>query len=393
MYVERDFTIMRILIIPSWYEKDNNKILGSFFKEQAIALSKVGHEVVVAYVYMAPMKEIHVSNLYSLKKKRDQGICEYIYSVPSYGSVHRGTWFERNRRFYWKLLKKVLREHTFDIIHVHSFAPAGYAISALKEKLNIPIVYTEHFSRVLQRTLSERHQSALIDTMKNADRVLSVSSSLKNAMKTYFNRDITVVPNVLSPLFVYRKGQKKQEGFRFISVGSLTPGKAHHLTIKTFHQVFKNAENVTLDIIGDGPERSALQQMIDEYGEQNRIRLIGRLSREETAEAMQKSNAFVLPSRSETFGVVYIEAMACGLPVIGTRNGGFEDIYSDGVGYILDVDDLDALCSAMNDVYTNNEKFDTESISKMTIDKYSEQALVESLESIYMETWNGRKEG
>ena len=78
-----------------------------------------------------------------------------------------------------------------------------------------------------------------------------------------------------------------------------------------------------------GSDGNELAGLIKEFGEENRIKLTGTLPREKVAELMQESDAFVLPSFKETFGVSYSEAMACGLPVIGTRNGGFDEIFNE----------------------------------------------------------------
>ena len=98
---------------------------------------------------------------------------------------------------------------------------------------------------------------------------------------------------------------------------------------------------------------------------------------------MRKADAFVLPSRYETFGVVYIEALASGTPVIGTFNGGAEDIITHDNGYIVDIDDIDSLASAMKDITINKEKFVPEKLREDCFKRYSPDIIVEKIISVY----------
>ena len=94
-----------------------------------------------------------------------------------------------------------------------------------------------------------------------------------------------------------------------------------------------------LIIFGDGPESGALRALCAELGLYSRVSFRGHCPREELAEAYAAADCFVLASRSETFGVAYIEAMAAGLPVIATRCGGPEDFVTEENGILIPVDD------------------------------------------------------
>lgn len=382
---------MNILIVPSWYISDSNRILGSFFREQAVALRKAGHNVSLAYVYMRGSQELLTSKLFRIQKYDDEGVKTYCYNIPSLGSMKRGTWFQKNTRAYRKLLRYVLAKEPVELIHAHSFVPAGFAMVSLKEEFHLPVVYTEHFSGVHRDSLSPEKKDALKKTVNGADRVLAVSQALKHAMLAQVpeRSDVEVVPNIISPLFYTEDEKKPKETFHIISIGSLTPGKRHDLTIRAFHAAFDKDIRVRLDIIGGGPSLLSLQSLVSELGEESRIFLSGRKSREDTANQLRHSDLFVLPSDSETFGVVYAEALASGVPVIGSRNGGFEDIYEDNCGYMIDVGDMDALTAAMKDAYVNIHRFDPASLSEMARKKYSEKTVIEMLERIYAGVMKG----
>ena len=91
---------------------------------------------------------------------------------------------------------------------------------------------------------------------------------------------------------------------------------------------------------------------------------------------MNESKCFVLPSKYETFGVVYLEAMACGLPVIATRCGGPESFVDETNGILIPVDDEPALVSAFKYMLENADKYDQERIACATVERFSPNAVV-----------------
>ena len=375
---------MNILVIPSWYNSPSNIILGSFFKEQALALKNDGNNVVMAYCETVGVRGFSTHHLYKITKQDEDGLLTYRYYVPSYGCDRFHKKFERTAIAYDRLLKRVLSEHKIDIIHVHSYDPAGTSITKLRNRYGIPVVYTEHYSNVLGE-LDSYHKKALEETINYSNAVLAVSHSLRDSMVKRFKReDVWVVSNILSPLFTF-KPRINHSVFRFVSVGSLVEGKGHQLTIKAFHEAFCHNEKVELMIVGQGNYKNELAGLIKEFGEENRIKLTGTLPREKVAELMQESDAFVLPSFKETFGVSYIEAMACGLPVIGTRNGGFDEIFNEDnrFGYIIDVGDEEALANALEQVYCSIDNYDSKFISETTIQLYGADSFIKHVNEVY----------
>ena len=113
------------------------------------------------------------------------------------------------------------------------------------------------------------------------------------------------------------------------------------------------------------------------------MRFLGLLDRDKVRETMWKANAFVLPSYFETFGVVLIEAMATGLPVISTKCGGPEDFITSDVGYLVSPGDIEGLAKAMINLLDNYSSFDSIEISKIIRNKFSYEAVASSLSNIY----------
>ena len=138
---------------------------------------------------------------------------------------------------------------------------------------------------------------------------------------------------------------------------------------------------------GDGSLREKLEGMIKELGMENQIFLLGALSREDVAQEMKNCKCFALASEHETFGVVYIEALACGKPVIGTYNGGADDIIKDYNGIIIEKKDVEKLKDALVKMKNEYKTYDKNEIREKTILSYSENVLVEKLKGVYKEIY------
>ena len=160
------------------------------------------------------------------------------------------------------------------------------------------------------------------------------------------------IPNIVDTnLFSYANKDNKNT-FLFVSVGSLIYGKRMDLTIEAFIDAFKGSDKVFLTIFGEGPERQKLEELVRINKMEKQIKLMGMQSRKVIADYLKECDCFVLASQTETFGVVYIEAMASGLPVIATKCGGPESFVNEENGVLIPVDNKDALVTAMKNMYS-----------------------------------------
>jgi glycosyltransferase involved in cell wall biosynthesis len=115
-----------------------------------------------------------------------------------------------------------------------------------------------------------------------------------------------------------------------LSVGNLIKIKGHELLIRAVAMLATEFPSLLLEVIGDGSERSHLENVAQELKIGDRVRFLGRKSRHEVVAAMRRSTVFALPSRFEGLGCVYLEAMSVGKPVIGCREQGIAEVIRHG---------------------------------------------------------------
>lgn len=376
---------MNILIVPSWYEARPGAQLGSFFREQALALKRSGCNVIVADATLQSMKSTKKKKLFSIQKKDDEGLLTYSYFMPSFGLMRTPKLCAKVcAHNLEKIFRLIIKDgHKINVIHAHSFYCAGVAATRLGQKYGIPVVVTEHSSAIISKKIDGQKTDLLKETVENSERFICVGNRLKNAVIEYTGtNNITVIPNMVDKIFSYSE-VKSSNSFYFVSIGNLIQSKRFDLTIRAFAKSFKGNHDVKLTIIGDGPLKEDLKSLARTHGVEKQILFTGRLDRNSVACELQKSNVFVLASDYETFGVVYIEAMACGVPVIGTRNGGAEDIINEGCGILVDTDDVDQLANAMKLLFSKYKDYNKKHIADQCNSKYGEMAISKQLQVVY----------
>ncbi len=366
---------MHILMLPSWYPSADNPVNGSFFAEQAEALADFGHTVSVVALYQdgdgAPRTEV----------RRRGNLTEYLVH---YKTMPMHLTFFRIAGALRGIFRREFRDNRPDITHVQVYQRLPYA-QLIRRLYGVPYVVTEHVTWFERGIVSKRDLGIASRGYRAADAVLTVSPGLRDTIRPLCgDKEITVVPNLVSPRFF--EGELRTppgERFGFISIGTLEHKKGMDLLMRSFADAAGEDDRFTLTVCGDGPDADALKRQAEELGVAAKVTFTGRISREEVAERLRANQCFVLPSRSETFGVVFIEAMACGMPIIMTKTNAWQMLALPETGLAVEIDDQTALTQAMLRIPESYAEYDPEKIREYCVSRFSASGVARQLTEIY----------
>ena len=383
-------TERHILFIPSWYPSSDAPLLGTFFQEQAAMFAEVGHKVGVLHARFHDLPSAtwlkSPSEPITITEEKNITVVRASKRLLQPGPFHRIPPIYRSCvHSREKLALKMYDAYTEingipDIIHAKSAMWGAILAKAIAERENIPYVVTVGASIFARGIVGPRELKTAAVTLKSANRLLSVSSTLANDLERILKipaSEFTTVPNMVDTDKFPFTPLPKNETFTFGYMANLVGDKGHSLLL----QAFKKVPNAKLLLAGDGPLRKQLEQLSATLGINDRVEFVGPIPRENACEFFQEIDAFVHPSRYETFGIVLIEALSTGRPVVATRCGGPNDIVRNEDGILVDVDDADGLGKAMCSMI--NMDWDTKSMREGVEARYTKGSIRNQLLEVY----------
>ena len=374
---------MHVMFIPSWYHNKRNPVHGSFFKEQALALQDRGIKITVAYNEIWPLTlAFKVKEKIGVNYNIEEGLKTYRYKNYNFLPKNPMMFKIFNKRLE-KLYKEIIKkEGKIDIIHCQSSLWAEISANYISKKYNIPLIITEHSSIEKAVYIKESYKHLIKKSYVEADKLIAVGNGLKKEISKFSGRkNIEVIHNLI-PVENFHIKKAENKDFTFFSLAFLEGEKGMDILIKAFSKYFKETAS-KLIIGGDGSQKEYLIKLCEDLGITNQVDFIGALSREEVSEYMSSCDSFVLASKYETFGVVYIEALASGKPIIGTYNGGADDIINKDNGLIVKVDEIEELGRAMKYVKDNIVLYDANKIRSECITKFSKKKITDEILEVY----------
>lgn len=311
-------------------------------------------------------------NLGGIPENLNINIISMVYFIPD----------GKNKSLGYKIFKKIDRyieenDIKFDIIHSYFLWNSGIVGAKLKQKYDKPLIVTGLGFDVYDVPFRGKpYKEKILYVLEQADQITTVTSKMKKIMRNRLfvpDEKLSVVPNGVDTDKFYpmdKEKARKRLGLPLnrkiiVNVGNLLPVKGQkYLVDSTYKLINKNKMDDLLTIIvGSGKNKKDLESKIQKLGLEHNVKLVGQRPHSEIPLWMNASDLFVLPSVRESFGIVQLEAMACGCPVVATKNGGSEEIIeSDRVGILCETKDPYSLAksieNALNITWNQNEIVD-----------------------------------
>lgn len=247
----------------------------------------------------------------------------------------------------------VVKYEKLDILHVHYAIPHASAAYLAKKILktqgiDIPIVTTLHGTDITLVGKDPSFEPVISFCINESDSVTTVSESLKKDTFTHFetNREIHVIPNFiktkkeLEPINLNNRRRFANDDEKILChISNFRKVKRVEDVLKMFALVAKEIPSKIL-FVGDGPERNNLERMTRDLGLCKQVVFVGKVR--DTKHVLEIADLFILPSKTESFGLAALEAMACGVPVISSNTGGIPEVNRHGeTGFLSDVGDFE----------------------------------------------------
>ena len=320
--------------------------------ELGIALAEHGHEIhFITYKQPVRLQLLHNNVHY------------HEVSVPSYPLFH----YQPYELALSSKLVNMAKLHEIEIVHVHYAIPHAYAGYMAKQMLAqegifIPMVTTLHGTDITLVGSHPFYKPAVTFSINNSDAVTSVSQSLKDDTLRLFNikKEIEVVPNFIDTKKyenLYSNCEREliaSNNEKIIThISNIRKVKRVDDVIEIFDRIQKELP-AKLVIVGDGPEKESLENLCKKKGIDEKVLFVG--NSHEVDKILCFSDLFILPSEHESFGLVALEAMVCGVPVISSNAGGLPEVNIHGEsGYLSNVGNIDEMAKNALKILVNSD--------------------------------------
>jgi glycosyltransferase involved in cell wall biosynthesis len=368
---------MIILVLTHSYPDLKNKWRGIFVKEQVKALG-TRHDVILVY-FKADYSNFAPFSDYSYIKKQDGRITEYEVTVNK--SLPVVTQIKLLTNTYKFIKAEILSQTKPDIIHSHLTYPGGFLGTIIQQKNKIPNVITEH-STIKLYLRSWLHKQCVKYALWKTDTVISVSKSLREEIIAFCHRPVIVINNIVD---VDKFDLVKTSHGMIFNIGFLgglnSNNKGLDLLLRAV-SILKRRD-IVLHIGGNGALLDNLKSMAKDLGIEESCIFYGEINRSGISDFFSKLDFFVLPSRYETFGIVLIEAMACGLPVIATKCGGPEEIVTPLTGLLIEKENIEKLKQAIEEMSDNFETYNKDAIRNYADENFGQGVFIKRISELY----------
>ena len=298
-------------------------------------------------------------------------------------------------------LVQVARAHRLDIIHAHYAIPHAAAAYLARQILAVSgagvprTITTLHGTDVTILGSDPSYRETVAFCIDQSDAVTTVSASLRDDTKRDMpvKSEIVVIPNFLDCDF-HRRAPDPALRARFSApaeklvthISNLRPVKQVDAVVRVFARI-RERMPARLLIVGEGPELSRTEQLIEQLGVGAHVELVGEA--QDVVALLSVSDLFLLPSLQESFGLSALEAMACGVPVVASNVGGLPEVVIDGVtGFLHPPDDVEHMAENAVRILSDSAlhaRMAGDGV-RLAVERFSASRIVPQYEALYERT-------
>ncbi len=364
---------MRVLLVNHFPLQGSGS--GIYTMNIAKELANQGHKVFVIDIDNQVDKNEYNFDRYTImcdKEKNPEA--ELSFNFPCFTTHPRSslTYYDLNEEqiqeyinIYMQAVENVIKEFKPDVIHAQHLWIAPYVAS----KTKIPYVITAHGTDLMGFKKDERYRKYALEASRKAAFVIAISKQVYSETQELYkipNENLILNPNGFDETVFNIKPVKREKALaelklpqnskKIVSfVGKLTDFKGVDILIKAAKIVTESIPEVIFALAGNGQLREELEKLSKDLG-LNNVYFLGHKNQNEVATLYNLAEVSVVPSRVEPFGLVALEAMACGTPVVATNAGGLPDFVNKKVGALVEMNNPEELASALIYELQNNTK-------------------------------------
>ena len=350
-------------------------------------LEKAGHEVFI-FAPEYPNYKDKEKNIFRYKSIRfNHGGYFYVIPIPIFSKM-----------------EEVVKNLDLDIIHSHQPYSLGNEALKFSKKFNIPLVFTyhikyedySHYIPLVPSSISKKYiRKITVGYSNKCDAVISPSTAIKKLLEDHgIKAPVKIIPSGINidnfqndtgkKTEIRQKYQIKQNEIMLITACRLTKEKNLEFLIRSFAKIIEKQKNVKFMIVGDGAVKKNLKKIAEELGIKDSIVFTGLVDRTSIVDLYQASDIFVFASKTETQGLVAVEAMAAGNPVVAIKASGIEDIVKEGEDGSLTSESEDEFSQSVLKIVSNNDlRSKMSAQAKINSKRFSIEPWVEKVTMLY----------
>ncbi len=371
----------------------------------ANSLIRKGHEVRIIVPDNIPVTEENVHPVYFTDKEQLPNALPFNFPCftthPRSVNTFQALTLEEYT-LYKKTFKQTIQEEIDnfnpDVIHASHI----WTLAEIASEFDIPLVVTAHGTDLFGYNEWERFRKEAIKAAFDAYKIITISEDNSKLVAETFpfaNDKIELIKNGYDPEVFYKENYDKDEFLKEIGIdkhydkvvsfaGKFTHFKGIDLLLKAAKE-YEREDTITI-LCGNGELFNEMKELAKNLN-LNNVVFLGNQPHTVLRKLYNIADVSLVPSRNEAFGLVVIEAMASGTPVVGTNQGGIPEIITDETGLLFEPENYHELAEKVSSVLDGKRKFNSDYIANYAYNTYSEDELIKPLIKIYEEAINEKK--